>query len=147
MHVQVAAHIGQFNQMGKLPAFSSLNLAAILPQLGTYPGQPHRPVDACFVFTGHSLPLISALLLEHPVFVDGQTHLLRPLAQRHVVISRTSEILQRCTVAGGFNDSQVHLPPSEQAAADLGLPSHDHLGQLFTFTESSTDLGRPLRGS
>ncbi len=72
VHVEVAADVGQLDQLGQAAFGGGFDFAAVLAQLGRNPRQAERLVDAGFGFAGHACIVLHA---EQAVFAELQPHL------------------------------------------------------------------------
>ena len=116
VHVQVAADVGQFDQLGQRAGVGPLELAPGLAQLGRKAGQVQGRVDL-FLRAAGDLPLAA----EHAVLVDLQSAVLGQAAQHDVVLLRAGEVLQGRAERLGRHRAQVDLHAGCQPQRHLRL--------------------------
>ncbi|GIS60894.1 MAG: hypothetical protein CM1200mP2_31190 [Planctomycetaceae bacterium] len=113
VHVQVAANVGQRDQLGQFPRLGHFKLAPVLSQFGRNPRQPDRIVDVLLGATGHRL----VVLVKHTVLVDLQPAFLGPGADNDVVLLGTGEVLHRRPVGFlGHHPQSISRPPPSRSS-------------------------------
>ena len=130
VHVQVAADVRQFHQLGQAVFGGALDLAQVFAQLRRNPAQPQRLVDAGFGFARH-LSFVRATI--QAVFAQLETHLYRARADGHVVVFAAGEVLEGRAEAFARQRAHVHLQAfAAHSGAGLILAARQeffHLGE------------------
>ena len=145
VHVQVAAQIAAFDEVGQLASRRGLDLAAPFAQLGRNPGEPERLVDLLFARARDARVVVGA---KEAVFVQLEPEPDRAVAKRDVVRLRAGEVLHRGAAALGRHEPQIRLKaaPDQHARFRLALPEHP-LDQLIPCEVGPSGTGRrPTRG-
>ena len=105
---------------------ASFDLAAILPHLGRNAVKVQLAVDFLFRGTRDALVVVQA---KQPILAQGEAELQGALAQGHVVVLRTGEVLQRRAIGIRRKGADIHLQAVAEFEADLvialGQDLHD----------------------
>ena len=108
MAVQVAADVGELDEIGELARRRRRDLAVALAQLGLDVGEAEALVDLSLVGV---LGDGAGLGLEDPVLGHREALLDRALAQVDVVLGRAGEVLEQVAVGVGSDDPQIDRDP------------------------------------
>ncbi len=122
VHLEVAAQVPEFHEVGELPLPGRFDLAAIFAQLRRDPGQADR--------LGHlalGAPADALLPLEHAVLVDLEAALQRHPPDGDVVGLRAGEVVERRPEALLRHDAHVNLKARGEPDRRPGLAPLEHL--------------------
>ena len=106
MHLQIAAQIGLFDELGQAMLRGCLNFSAVFAQLRRNEVELQFRID---LFFGRSGDAAFFLQRRQGVLVQRITHLDGAAAQRDIVFFRAGEIDQRGAVAFRLQQAHVHL--------------------------------------
>jgi hypothetical protein len=106
VHLEISADIAEHDQAGKRVLLRGFDLAAIFPQFGWKPVQPHGSEDILFFaapdsyafFFAGILGLLSLRQAKNSVLADSQPALDTELADRNVVRLGTGKVNQRRSI-------------------------------------------------
>ena len=118
MHLQVALHVLQGDQVRQLVVFGGGDLAGILAQLWRDEIQLQLRID---LFLGAACDTFLTLQGCQSIFVEGEPHVVSPPAQRHVVFFRAGKIEQGRAEILFLQQPHVHLQAVLQREADFVL--------------------------
>ena len=116
--VQVPLQIGALDQVGQRTVGGGLELAAVLAQLGLDVLQAEQLVDLVFALATVRL---AGRVVEHSIFRHVQPPPHGAVAQRHVVLLGTREVLHQVAELIGRDDPQVDLQPRMGPQSHAGL--------------------------
>src|ERR1039457_4233588 len=106
VHVQVAADVAQFHQLGKASLLRGFDFAGVLAQFGRDPRQAQRLVDAFLGLAGHAGIARHA---EQAVLAQLQPHLHGARANGDVVVLAAREVLHGGAEVLRQQRAHVHL--------------------------------------
>ena len=96
-------------------------------------------VDFVFGGAGDALVVVQA---KQAVFVEGEAHLQRALAQRDVVVLGAGEVLHGRAVGFRRQQADVHLHAAAQLEADLVVAFGQHVGDAGEAQDLLDELRR-----
>ena len=114
VHVDIAADVRQFDQLGQAIFGGALDFAQVFAQLRRNPAQAQRFIDAGFGLARHFGFVRAAI---QAVLAEFEAHLHGASADGHVMVFAASEVLQGRAEAFARQRAQVHL---QALAANLG---------------------------
>ncbi len=140
MAVQVATDIAQLHQSRQRSLLGGFHLAAILPELGRDPRQPHGVEHLLLGAPGDP-----GVTPEHAVLVDLQPALHPQGAHRDVVFLGAGEVVQRRAVAHRRHHPEIHVYARAQPYRGAGGAAGNHLGHLLVGDETLHHPGAAAR--
>ncbi len=124
MHVEVAADVGEGDELREGVGCGGFDLAGVFAQLGRDVVEVEGVVDFGLGGGGDDGVVFDA---EEGVLVEGVAALDGALAEGHVVHLGAGEVLQRSSVAAAWEEADVDLEVVAEGEADFVLALGDEL--------------------
>jgi len=124
VHVEVAADVGDCDELREGVIGGCVEFAAVFAELGWDVVEFEGVVDGLFGFGGDDLVVFEA---EERVFAEGEAALDGALPEGDVVHLAAGEVLQGCSVAGAGEEADVDLEVVAEGEGDFVLAFGDEL--------------------